>query len=242
MSITNLRAGTSKHYKGYSLTNLGLQQNYAVGQDYCNNYLNSSSPRHILVISEDQVVASQIYASAPDQAVLLNTATAFLQGLYPPLGTISQELAIQTLNNNERIVKPLAGYQYLVVHGENATIWIKGDEECSRLTASVKQHEESVSFAERIEEASPFYESFWNQLDTVYDYQPSNLSFANAYDIFDLLNVASIHNASHNGTLSSQELARLRTLADSYEFDLAYDANDSVRSIGGQTFAGGVLK
>ncbi|KAF2630900.1 phosphoglycerate mutase-like protein [Macroventuria anomochaeta] len=237
---------TSKHYKGYNLTNLGLQQNYDVGQDYRNIYLNSSSPKRILGISEDKVVNSQIYASAPDQAVLLNTATAFLQGLYPPLESIDQELAAQTLNNNERVIKPLSGYQYLVVHGENDdspdTIWLKGDEECPAVTTSMKQHKESAAFKQRIDETKPFYQSFWDQLDDVYDYQQSNLSFANAYDIFDLLNVALIHNASHNGTVSAEELTQLRTLADEWEFGMAYDADDSARSIGGQTFAGGVLE
>lgn len=217
-----------------------------MGQDYRNIYLNSSSPKRILGISEDSAVNSQIYASAPDQAVLLNTATAFLQGLYPPLEELNQEVAAQTLNSNERVIKPLGGYQYLVVHGENDdspdSIWLKGDEECPAVTTSMKQHKDSATFKARIEETRPFYQSFWDQLDTVYDYQPSNLSFANAYDIFDLLNVASIHNASHNGTVSNEDLTQLRTLADEWEFGMAYDAEDSTRSIGGQTFAGGILE
>lgn len=243
---TKSGAGTSKHYEGYNLTNLGLQQNHNVGQDYRSIYLNSSSPKQILDISEENVVNSQIFASAPDQAVLLNTATAFLQGLYPPLESIDQELATQTLNSDERIIKPLGGYQYLVVHGENDdspdTIWLKGDEECPALTTSIKQHRQSPAFTQRISETKLFYQSFWDQLDNVYDYQQSNLNFANAYDIFDLLNVASIHNASHNGTVSTEDLAQLRTLADEWEFGMAYDAEDSSRSIGGQSFAGGVLE
>lgn len=237
--------GTSKHYKGYNLTNLGFQQNFDVGQDYRNIYLNSSSPKQILGISEEKVVNSQIYASAPDQAVLLNTATAFLQGLYPPLGSIDQALATQTLNSNERVVKPLAGYQYVVVHGENDdspdAIWLKGDEECPAVTMSTKQYKGSAAFKQRIEETRPFYKSFWDQLSSVYDYQQANLSFANAYDIFDLLNVASNHNATHNGTVSSEDLNQLRTLADEAESGMAHDTNDTARSIGGQTFAGGVL-
>ena len=238
--------GTSKHYKGYNLTNLGFQQNYNVGQDYRNAYLKSSSPKKILGISEDKGVNSQIYASVPDQTVLLNTAAAFLQGLYPPLGNLDQELATQTLNNNMRITNPLGGYQYLVVHGENEdspdTIWLKGDEECPAVAMSIEQHKESPTFKQRIDETRSFYQSFSKQLDDVYDREQLDLSFTNAYDIFDLLNVASIHNASHNGTVSSGELTRLRILADEWEFGMAYDADDSARSIGGQTFAGGVLE
>ncbi|KAF1929502.1 phosphoglycerate mutase-like protein [Didymella exigua CBS 183.55] len=237
---------TSKHYKGYNMTNLGLQQNYDIGQDYRNIYLNSSSPKRILGISEDKVVNSQIFASAPDQAVLLNTATAFLQGLYPPLEITDQELATQTLNSNEHVIKPLGGYQYLVIHGESDdspdTILLKGDEECPAVTQSMKQYEDSAAFKQRIEETKPFYQSFWDQLNSVYDYQQANLSFAAAYDIFDLLNVACIHNATHNGTVASEDMKQLQTLADEWEFHMAYDADDSMRSIGGQTFAGGILE
>lgn len=228
------------------MTDLGVQQNYNVGQDYRSIYLNSTSPRRIANISEDKVVNSQVFAFAPNQAVLLNTATAFLQGLYPPLEDTKQGLASQTLNNNERIIRPLGGYQYLVIHGENddspQTIWLKGDEGCPAVTTSVKQYKESSAFAQRTEETSSFYQSFWDQLDNVFDYQRSNLSFANAYDIFDLLNVASIHNVSHNGTVSAEDLLQLRSLADEWEFGMAYDAEDSSRSIGGQTFAGGILE
>jgi hypothetical protein len=242
----HLQTGTSKHYKGYNLTNLGFQQNHDIGQDYRNIYLNSSSSKQILGISKDKVVNSQIYASAPDQAVLLNTATAFLQGLYPPLGSLDQEFATQTSNNNERVIKPLGGYQYPVIHGKSDdspnTIWLKGDEECPAVTTSTKRYKSSEAFAQRIEETKPFYQQFWDQLNTVYDYDKSDLSFANAYDIFDLLNVASIHNASHKATIPPDDLSQLRTLADEWEFNMAYDTDDSARSIGGQTFAGGVLQ
>ncbi|KAJ8112455.1 hypothetical protein OPT61_g5174 [Boeremia exigua] len=237
---------TSKHYKGYNLTNLGLEQNFNVGQGYRNIYLNSSSTKRILGISENNVVASQVYASAPDQAVLLNTATSFLQGLYPPLEDAGQEVTAQTLNNDDRIVKPLGGYQYVVLHGENDdspdTIWIKGDEECPVVSTAVKEHKDSAAYKQRIDETKPFYEGFWDQLDDVYDYQPANLSFKNAYDIFDLLNTASTQNVSHNGTVSPEDLTRLRILADEWEFGMAYSDELESLSIGGKTLAGGILE
>lgn len=236
----------SKHYKGYNLTNLEVQQNYDVGQDYRNIYLNSSSPKRILDISEDQIVNSQIYASAPDQAVLLNTATAFLQGLYPPMENIDQALAAQTLNSNERVIRRLGDYQYLIIQGENDNspdiIWLKGDEQCSSVTISTIQNKESTAFKQRVEETRAFYESFWDQLSSVQDYRQADLSFENAYDIFDLLNVASIHIATHNSTVSSNDLSQLRTLADDCESNVAYSTDDLARSIGGQRFAGGVLE
>jgi hypothetical protein len=106
----------------------------------------------------------------------------------------------------------------------------------------MKQHKESAGFKQRIEETRPFYQSLWDELDTVYGYELIDLNFANAYNIFDLLNVASIHNASHNGTVSDEALTQLRTLADKWKYGMAYNIEDSARSISGQAFAGGVLQ
>ncbi|KAH7391860.1 histidine phosphatase superfamily [Pyrenochaeta sp. MPI-SDFR-AT-0127] len=236
---------TSKHYKGYNLTNLGFQQNYNVGASYRDIYISSDSDKQIHGISENKAVNSQIYASAPDQAVLLNTATAFLQGLYPPLQNLGSDGGVQTLNNGEQVMTPLEGYQYLVLHGENSdspdTVWLKGDEECPPATTSIKNFKSSEIFKQREQETKDFYASFWDAMRGVYDYQESNMSYANAYDIFDLLNVARIHNSSLANATSTEDLARLRTLADSAEFGSSYDAEDKARSIGGQAFAGGIL-
>jgi len=62
------------------LTNLGFQMNFQVGEDYRAIYVSSKSPKKILGISENKHTPAQVFASAPDQSVLLNTATAFLQG------------------------------------------------------------------------------------------------------------------------------------------------------------------
>jgi len=78
--LTSSIVGTSKHYSGYELTNLGFQMNFQVGEDYRAIYVSSKSPKKILGISENKHTPAQVFASAPDQSVLLNTATAFLQG------------------------------------------------------------------------------------------------------------------------------------------------------------------
>ncbi|KAF2794948.1 phosphoglycerate mutase-like protein [Melanomma pulvis-pyrius CBS 109.77] len=235
----------SKHYSGYGLTALGTQQNFQVGGDYRSIYIASNSSKQILGVSENRVVNSQIFATAPDQSVLLNTATAFLQGLYPPLEGLDPEITSQTLNNGSSYGNPLNGYQYVVLHGKEEdapdTIWLKGDEGCPVVTKSAKKFQESTEFQEKHKSTRAFYESFWEEIGSVYDYQPSNLTYANAYDIFDLLNVASIHNASSAGNVTEEELFQLRTLADSAEFGLNFNNTDPARSIGGQAFAGGIL-
>lgn len=241
--FSDVGTGTSKHYSGYGLTSLGVQQNFQVGGNFRETYISSNSSKRILGISEKKAVNSQLFATAPDQTVLLNTATAFLQGLYPPLENVDP---LEVLNNGSAYGKPLNGYQYLVLHSEDAdapdVIWLKGDEECPVVTKSAKSFKSSSEFEQMDAATRSFYKSFWDIIDDVYDYsQPSNLSYANAYDIYDLLNVGSIHNHSMAGNISEEDLFQLRTLADSAEFALNYNKTDVTRSIGGQTFAGAVL-
>ena len=64
------------------------------------------------------------------------------------------------------------------------------------------------------------------------------------WPVYDLLNVANIDNV----TFSSQELLtndtlyQLRTLADTHEFNLAYNASDSIRAIAGATLAAQIVQ
>ncbi|KAF3906424.1 hypothetical protein ABW20_dc0105359 [Dactylellina cionopaga] len=236
---------TSKHYAGYSLTNLGFQQNFQVGTFYRDLYLASNSPKRILGISEDQYVNSQIWASAPDQKVLANTATAFLQGLYPPLEQLDPEIATNTLNNGSEYTNPLNGYQYVPLHAPGVespnTIWIKGDDGCPAITTASAAFEKSAQFMEREAATKSFYQGFWEQIQDVYDYEQSELNYAKAYDIFDLINVAQIHNSSASENVTAEELFQLRTLADSAEFGLNFNASQPARSIHAQTLAGAIL-
>ena len=228
------------------MTNLGFQQNFQVGTSYRERYLAADSPQRILNISEDRYVPSQIYGSAPDQRILINTATAFLQGLYPPLDSLDPELAAQELNNGTEIANPLNGYQYVFLQGADATspntIWIKGDDGCPALTNAQGDLENSTEFQTRTESTRSFYDGFWDLLENVYDYTRDMMSYENAYDIFDLINVAQIHNSSIPRNVSSEDLFQLRTLADSAEFGTNFNASEPARSIGGRTLMGTIYR
>jgi hypothetical protein len=242
-----MQLGTTKHYGAQSLTNLGAQQNFQVGSDYRARYLSSSSSQQILGISEDQYVKSQVYASAPNQGILLNTATAFLQGFYPPLRDLDGEVASQTLNNGSESVSPLNGYQYVILQGESDespdTIWIKGDDGCPTITAASKAFEKSDEFKERLESTKDFYSGFYDVLEPVYDYKPENMTYKNAFDIFDLINVARIHNSTSMArNVSDDDLVQLRTLADSAEFGYNYNSSQTDRAIHGRTLTAGLLQ
>jgi len=53
-------------------------------------YVKDTAIRKIASIASDQVHARQIWANAPEQAVLYQTATNFMQGSYPPPNELDQ--------------------------------------------------------------------------------------------------------------------------------------------------------
>ncbi|RYP72141.1 hypothetical protein DL771_004375 [Monosporascus sp. 5C6A] len=238
---------TTKHYGAQALTNLGATQNFQVGSDYRARYITAGSPHQILNVSEFNYVSSQLYATAPNQDILLNTATTFLQGLYPPLVGLNSEIASQTLNNGSELMSPLNGYQYVTLQGVDANspdaVWIKGDDGCPAITEASESFEDSVEFSTRIAATRDFYRSFFPVLQSVYDYKsPDNMSYANAFDIFDLINVARIHNATSLArNVTDEQLFQLRTLADSAEFGYNYNLTQPARSIHAETFSGAIL-
>ncbi len=230
------------------MTNLGTTQNFQVGSDYRARYITAGSPQRILDISEFNYVSSQVYATAPNQGILLNTATAFLQGLYPPLVDLKAEVASQTLNNGSKSTSPLDGYQYVTLQGVPGsspdTIWIKGDDGCPAVTEASESFEDSIEFTTRVAETRDFYRSFFPMLQSVYDYRSSDdMSYGNAFDIFDLVNVARIHNATSPARdVTDEQLFQLRTLADSAEFGYSYNLSQPARSIHAQTFSAAILR
>ena len=61
--------------------------------------------------------------------------------------------------------------------------------------------------------------------------------------VYDLLNVASIHNSSFPSSLVQEDmLSQLRTLADQHELGLAYNASQPLRAIAGATLASRIIQ
>ena len=61
--------------------------------------------------------------------------------------------------------------------------------------------------------------------------------------VYDLINVASIHNSSipSSNVLTNSTLHQLLTLANAHEYGLAYNASDDTRAIAGMQLAGEIL-
>lgn len=236
---------TAKFFKGYEMTNLGAQQVYQSGQFYRNRYLTGAHP--IEGMARDEARTQQIWASAPDQHVLYQTATNFLQGLYPPLDTASE-----ALNNGSSVDSPLNGYQFILVHGEDAnspdTIWIKGDDECPTYETASKAYRQSAEYQQTLNSSADFYSQFVDTLGPIMGAE--NVTYAHAYDVFDLINVATIHNRTvvnapfdyEAFSVGGNDLDQLRYYANEWEWNHNYNASEPDRSIGGMSLAGGILQ
>ena len=174
----------------------------------------------------------------------MHTATDFLQGLYPPLEGVNQNLAAEKLTNGTNVEGPLQGYQFVWIHGESEeepdTIWIKGDDECPTFNTASKAYTKSDEYKSSLESTRDFYSQFADPLKEILPAE--NVTYQYAFEVFDLLNVGKIHNASVAEVVSDDDLDQLRYLADRAELGYNYNKTVPARSIGGQTLAGGILR
>ena len=246
------------------MTDLGATQVHSAGSFYRARYIEDGAPHKILNISPERYQPSQIWASAPDQSVilsivkpmpmgvfkltdnkiLLQTATNFLQGLYPPLGDLDHDLALESATNESDTISPSNGYQFIPIHGKPNeapdTIWLKGDDDCPAYTTASKSYQASVEYLSTVDSSREFYSQFAEPLNNVMPAE--NVTYAHAYDVFDLFNVGSIHNESFASVVTTPQLSQLRYYADALERGHNYNLTQPARSIGGMALAGGILR
>ncbi|KAJ5303096.1 hypothetical protein N7476_009895 [Penicillium atrosanguineum] len=232
---------TAKALAPTKLTDLGYTEEYMSGSFFNNRYISSSSAFQIEGISTEIVSLSQITASAPQDTVIQNSGQAFLQGLYPPIGTAANE----TLRNGSTVQSPLNGYQLIPMSdvqsgsGSEDNTWLQSTSSCSKAEVSSNNYLFSNSYKDLLKSTETMYQSLSPYVSSII---PSDqLSFKNAYTIWDLLNVASIHNGTGTALPSSQEMKNLLVLANNHEYNLAYSSNDTIRAVAGMTLAGQVV-
>lgn len=237
---------TPKVLGSTQLTDLGYNEVYLAGSYYHDRYVAANSPMQIAGISEQIVNTQQITASSPTDDVLQNSATGFLQGVYPPVGPSAN----QTLRNDSTVVAPLNGYQLIplstVTSGTKSegSAWLQKSSGCQKATTSSKNFYKSDLYHSFLGSTRGFYESLSPMLNRTFS--DSQMNFRKAYTVFDYLNVASIHNSTSD--FPSSELLtpdvyhQLLSLASVQQYNLAYNASDTIRAIEGSKLAGGVLQ
>ena len=236
---------TAKSTPPANLTALGYQEAYTSGTYFRTRYIASDAATPLSGINSDLVKLSQISISAPLDNVLFTSAQAFSQGLYPPVG---EQVGTERLRNGTEIQPPLSGYQLIPVQtvtagtGSEDSAWLQGAGNCLNAITSSNAYFNSAQYLDLLESTKDFYSSVVPMVNKTFPMDQIN--FKNAYTIFDLLNVASIHNTSFpsSSLLTNDTLFRLRYLADTHELSLAYNSSEPVRAIAGATLASQVVQ
>ncbi|KAG1753616.1 histidine phosphatase superfamily [Suillus paluster] len=189
------------------ITPLGSQQEFDLGTFLRNTYLNPNSPSFIQNISTDVVNIDQlaVRADAGGGNVILDSAYALLQGLYPP--TQKSEV---TLGNGQTVISPLGGYQYIPVESlefwqaPSLTSWI----ECNYFPYHLARVYGASAFQNMSIQAQPFLTALKPYLGGV-----SN-NFTNIWNIYDHVNVQYTHNKTYYETLPATFLQQARHYAN----------------------------
>lgn len=233
---------SAKAWKPVNLTALGAVQVHSSGSFYRQRYV--TGPAALPAISPDVAVASQLSVTSPRDSVLQASAQTFVQGLYPPDETLAETLA-----NGSRIVAPLGGLQNVPVDKAETksgdrpedNAWLQGGSGCVNAEVSSNAYLASAEYRHDYSETLDFYRGLLPVINGTYG--EDEASFKNGYSIFDLINVATIHNKSipSSSLLTTQTLHRLYSLASTHEWNLAFNTSSPIRSIAGAVLAGQIL-
>ncbi|KAF1838995.1 phosphoglycerate mutase-like protein [Decorospora gaudefroyi] len=230
---------TPKALAPTNLTALGYEQVYTSGQYYRSRYLSGDSKIH--GINEDEVKLSQLQVQAPVDNVLQNSAMAFLQGLYPPYQTV------QTLASGQSVTAPMDGYQLIPVNtistgsGSEDSGWLQDASSCVNAEVSSNSFFNSEEYSKLASNTEDFYSSIVPSINRVIS--DDEVTFKNAYIVYDIIHVAEIHNSSipNEDVLTNSTLHQLQTLAHAHEWGLAYNASDNIRAVAGMQLAGEII-
>ncbi|KAF3067183.1 putative histidine acid phosphatase protein [Daldinia childiae] len=238
---------TPKSLAPTNLTALGADQVFQSGSYYRSKYVASDARSPIVGLSNDIAVPTQLSVISPADSVLQSSAMAFLQGIYPPAG----DNGMSVLANKSEVQAPLGGYQYIPV-GVSSTAssnpnsenneWLQGGSGCGNAMVSSNDYFRSAEFASTLDRTRSFYSGLLPVINGTFSAGQAN--FKNAYTIFDLVNVATIHNQTipSENLLTDDALFELRTLADAHEWNLAYNSSDPIRAVAGATLAAQILQ
>jgi len=217
------------------VTPLGLKEEFITGQYLRSVYLDKSSPSHIHGIHPKIAHPRQIEAiadAAAESSVIVNSAQAFIQGLYPPTDDYSIKLA-----NGTKVVAPLGGQQFTKIL--TALHSLEGWLHCGPFIEATKRFYQSDEFKRKERESAGFFKAVAPFLEG--RVHPVNLE--NMWNIFDFLNVNFIHNAKFRHRLPPTLLAQARTLVSFQQAGIFTSPHlDAIENIGFREMLPGILR
>jgi len=114
--------------------------------------------------------------------------------------------------------------------------------DCAKAEISSNNYFLSAEYASLLSSTQDFYDGVTPVINNTFS--SSQVSYKNAYTIYDLINVAEIHNASFDPTdiIDNATFYQLSTLANTHEWNLSYNASDDMRAVAGMTLAAQVVQ
>lgn len=225
------------------LTPLGAQQMYEAGQNIRAHYIDALAPEGstdtddlysaIRRISPYQLPADQITVATRDEQYISAGASAFMQGLYPPLESNSNYTFIvgqSAMANGSNIVAPLSGYQYprLRSYGQNDYnhVYLDGSANCPEYTKSGASYFDGSSYKTISDQNEAWYKTLIpGILEGVLP--ESDIGYFDAWTIYDYLNYMNNHNSSVGNNLASEDLVKARILATNWVFAMNGNTSSS---------------
>jgi len=194
------------------ITALGNAQEFQLGEQLRGMYLEAGSPTLIDGISTGLFDQTQVQVRADaggERGVIFDSSISVVQGLWP--ATVDYN---STLANGTTVVAPLGGYQYVPIESvePNEDISLEGYTSCNTFNNATAAFYNSTEFLQVAAEAAPFL----NSLPPFLDGRPVTL--VNMFNIFDYMNVQSIHNATFAARLPAGYLEQARALANFHEY------------------------
>ncbi|KAI0090566.1 phosphoglycerate mutase-like protein [Irpex rosettiformis] len=200
-------------------TPLGEVQAHLLGSYLRDVYFNPDSSSHIHGISTEIVNLKEVHVRVKvggEGASVFDSATAVLQGLFPPNPKNSITLA-----NETTVVAPLGGYQYVPVetvepsNDRSLESWT----DCPSFQNHVKKVLSSDSYKKAEKAAAPF-------LNDVRDFvfgRPTTME--NIYNLWDYMSAELVHNITYAHRLPPTFIEQARGWADFRENAIFSDEN-----------------
>ncbi|KAJ6139550.1 hypothetical protein N7471_006036 [Penicillium samsonianum] len=233
-----------------TLTDYGANELAAAASDFRSRYVSGHSNTQIQNISPIILDPNDVDVLSTTDQNIVGSAQAFMQGLYPPLG--SMDIPSSQIANGSFAQAPLNGYQYprIVTVGEAdpQSIFIEGHAMCDMYDAAEGEYCGSDEVQDITRDTEAFYRKLWKlALSGVYD--ESSATYTNAVTISEYLDYEVVHNDSLLESLNQADILRARSLADQYVWRTNSQQSSSSGSvigvaspIAGQTLASSILE
>ncbi|KAF2198888.1 phosphoglycerate mutase-like protein [Delitschia confertaspora ATCC 74209] len=245
------------HKEGTSqtLSALGAQQIYQMGQNFRGRYINGLGSiglgqSQISTLSQDVLDNNQVFVMTRQEPYLIASAQAFMQGFYPPTNVSTGKV----LANGTAIDLPFEGYQYpeIRVAGQYDpySIYMAGSQQCPEAQRHSLEYYETQHSQDAFKSSMPLY----NSLDPKWFQGVTNQSLINyyqAYEVYDYLYYQHTHNTTvfeqfNNDSVYRDIYTQLAQLANQEQYyrwgnTSASSHSSNLQSMPGKTLAALVL-